>query len=106
MKKRGKRTNDWLRVWRWLKPRLELRDRVRCEFDFIPHECCGNLTPAHTKKRRLMRGNDIYAVAIACMNVHRILDEQMTHSQMQDAVMWAIEGHGGLILPERVSIHL
>jgi hypothetical protein len=84
-----------------LKPELEKRGRVKCEFKFIPHECGGFLTPAHSKKRRLMKGNDIYAVGLACINVHRILDEQMTHEEMEAAVMRAIENHGGLILPEQ-----
>ena len=99
--KAGRRTNDWRRVWRWLKPRLEAAGRTRCEFDFIEHECIGILDPCHSKKRRLMRGPDIYAVALGCRNVHRRLDEQMSHEEMEAAVMRAIENHGGLILPER-----
>lgn len=101
MNKIGPRTEDWRRAWRWLKPRLEAADRVRCEFGFIPHECGGFLTPAHSKKRRLMKGPEIYHVAIACVNVHRLLDEQMAHEEMESAVMRAIEEHGGLILPDR-----
>lgn len=97
----GPRTNEWRKAWRFLKPRLEAAGRTRCEFGFIPHECGGFLTPAHSKKRRLMRGPDIFAVSMACVNVHRILDERMTHEQMEIAVMRAIEEHGGLILPER-----
>jgi hypothetical protein len=101
MKKAGRRTNDWLRVWRWLKPRLEAAGRTRCEFSFIPHTCEGFLTPAHSKKRRLMEGPDIYHVALACLKIHRQLDERMSHEEMESAVMRAIELHGGLILPER-----
>lgn len=101
MKKSGRRTNDWLRVWRWLKPRLEAAGRTQCEFYFIKHQCCGILDPCHSKKRRLMSGPDIFAVALGCRNVHRILDEVYTHEQMEAAVMRAIEEHGGLILPER-----
>jgi hypothetical protein len=102
MNRTGRRTNDWRRAWRWLKPRLEARGRTQCEFDFIPHECGGGLDPAHSKKRRLMSGTDIYAVAISCRNFHRVLDEKMTHQEMERTVLRAIERHGGLILPERV----
>ncbi len=101
MNKVGQRTSDWRKVWRFLKPELEKRGRTRCELGFIPHECGGFLTPAHSKKRRMMKGNDIFAVALACVNVHRILDERMTHKEMEVAVMRAIEEHGGLILPEQ-----
>lgn len=101
MKKNGRRTNDWLRVWRWLRPRLEAADRTRCEFSFIKHECFGALFPCHSKKRRLMRGPDVFAIAMGCQQIARYLDESLTHEQMEVAVMRAIEEHGGLILPDR-----
>lgn len=96
----GPRTKAWLTIWRWLKPRLEAAGRTSCEFDWIPHECWGRLDPAHSKKRRLWKGNDIYTVAIACQNVHAILDEQMAHEDMERSVIKAIDQHGGLILPK------
>lgn len=99
MKKNGRRTNDWRAVWRWLKPRLEARNRTRCEFDFIPHECDNILDPAHSKKRRNMKGNDIYAVAIACRRIHEYLDYTLPHEEMEAAVMEAINRNGGMILP-------
>ena len=49
----------------------------------------------------MMRDDDIYIVAIGCRNAHRILDEGLTHEQMEVAVLIAIGNHGGLILPER-----
>lgn len=98
----GRRTLEWRRVWRWLKPRLEAAGRVRCEFDFIPHECSLILDPCHSKKRREMNAPiDIYTVAIGCRTVHQILDERMTHKEMEIAVCRAILNHGGYILPER-----
>ena len=99
--KRGARTKAWEKAWSFLKPRLESAGRTRCEFGFIAHHCGGILTPAHSKKRREMQGADIYHVSLACLNVHRILDEQMTHGEMESAVMRGIENHGGLILPDR-----
>lgn len=95
----GRRMKAWIAVWAFLKPRLEAAGRTGCEFSFIPHVCSNVLTPAHSKKRREMKGNDVYAVAIACTTVHQILDERMTHSEMERAVMTAINNHGGLILP-------
>jgi hypothetical protein len=97
--KPGPRMREWARVWKWLKPRLEAAGRTRCEFDHLPHVCSGILTPAHSKKRREMEGLEIYEVAIACSNVHQILDERLTHEQMYVCVMYAIERAGGLITP-------
>lgn len=96
----GRRSKEWRRVWDWLKPRLEKAHRTQCEFDFIPHNCFGPLDPAHSKKRNKMQGDDIYAVAIACRNIHRVLDEVYTHTAMEKAVMYAINRSGGLILPD------
>lgn len=95
----GPRTREWQSAWRFLKPRLEATDRISCEFDFVEHECWGRLDPAHSKKRSKMIGNDIYAVAIACQNVHTYLDEACTHERMEMLVLEAINRHGGLILP-------
>ena len=92
---------EWARVWAWLKLRLEARGRTHCEFPFIDHICSRILNPAHSKKRREMQGTDIYTVAIACRTAHRILDEVMSHAEMETAVLRAINAHGGLILPER-----
>ncbi len=94
----GPRMREWRRVWAWLKPRLEAAGRTHCEFDHLPHQCSGILTPAHSKKRRKMEGDDIYAVAIACTNAHQILDERLNHEQMEVCVDYAIERAGGLIL--------
>lgn len=47
-----------------------------------------------------MQDSDIFAVALGCQQVARILDEEMTHEEMEQAVMKAINDRGGLILPE------
>src|ERR1044071_4639888 len=109
MGRAGRRTNDWRKAWRFLKPRFEARGRTHCEFHFIPHECGGGVDPAHSKKRNKMRGTDIYAVAIACRRAHDILDgviphpvlaRRLNHEEMEQAVLQAIELGGGMILPE------
>lgn len=108
MNKVGRRTNDWLTVWRWLKPKLQAAHRTGCEFGFMPHVCGGPIDPCHSRKRREMQGNDIYAVALGCRNVHEILDgltaypplgRRLTHTEMERAVKKAIRNAGGLILP-------
>ena len=101
MKKAGRRTKDWRKVWRFLKDEFYKRGRTRCEFSFIPHECKGALDPCHSKKRRLMRGNDIYMVALGCRHIHDRLDLQMSHEEMEAAVLKAIDLAGGPILPEK-----
>lgn len=100
MKKIGRRTNDWRRAWRFLKPELEKRGRTGCEFKFIPHECWGPLDPAHSKKRNKMKGDDIYMVAIGCRMIHNFMDYECTHEQMELFVLHAIDLAGGPILPE------
>lgn len=101
MSKRGPRAKAWDKVWRFLKPRLDLAGRTRCEFGFIAHDCGGILTPAHSKKRGKIKGAELFHVALCCLNFHRVLDEQMTHEEMESTVMRAVEEAGGLILPER-----
>lgn len=104
MNKIGPRTKAWRDVWQWLRPRMEVAGRKKCEFGFVPHECDGSRTPAHSKKRREMCGNDIYMVAWACLTVHTILDEQMSHEAMERAVLKAIKLAGGPILPEEKEV--
>lgn len=94
----GRRMKSWSKIWRWLKPELEKRGRTKCEFHFIKHECWGALYPCHSKKRREMEGDDIYAVAMGCQQVARLLDEALTHKEMEAAVMRAINENGGVIL--------
>lgn len=97
----GRRMNEWSKVWAFLKPRLEAAGRTACEFDWpeVAHECWGPIDPAHSKKRREMQGDDIYAVAISCREFHKYLDECCTHERMEQLVLEAINRHGGLILP-------
>jgi hypothetical protein len=95
----GKKTKAWASVWRWLKAEFAKRGRTKCEFRFIPHTCSQILTPAHSKKRRMIQGDEIYHVAIACPVAHTILDEKMSHEDMEAAVTRAINENGGVILP-------
>ena len=46
---------------------------------------------------------DLYTVAIGCRTVHQILDEKMSHAEMEAAVCKAILNHGGFILPEKAA---
>lgn len=114
IKKRGRRTKAWGSVWCWLKPKLKEAGRTRCEFDFLEHNCGGPLDPCHSKKRGEMKGNDIYMVAIGCRTVHDFLDgvyvypplkRRMNHKEMEEAVMRAINNHGGPILPAHALLN-
>lgn len=101
VKRVGRRTSEWDRAWKFLKPRLEAAGRIYCELSFVPHACSTTLTPAHSRKRREMQGDDIYMVCLACTTGHQILDERMSHEDMHKAVMRAINENGGPILPEK-----
>lgn len=103
LNKVGPRTKRWQQVWRFLKPQLAKRDITSCEFGFIPHECEGPLDPAHSKKRGKMKGNDIYAVSLACRKIHNYLDIECSHEQMEALVMQAIQNRGGIILPAKLA---
>jgi hypothetical protein len=46
-----------------------------------------------------MKGNDIYAVAMACRMIHNFMDYECTHEQMELFVTHAIELAGGPIIP-------
>ena len=48
-----------------------------------------------------MRGNDIYMVALGCRHMHDRLDLQMSHEEMEAAVLKAIHLAGGPILSEK-----
>lgn len=98
--KAGRRMKAWQKAWRFLKPEFEKRGRTSCEFGFIDHECSHILTPAHSRKRRMMQGNDVFAVALACTRIHDFLDLKCTHAEMQAFVEEAINLAGGLILPD------
>lgn len=99
----------WEQVWHWLKPRLDKAGRTDCEFvGIVEHKCSKILDPCHSKKRRKMKGNDIYAVAIGCRTVHNLLDgikvyekfgRRIQQKEMERFVMEAINRHGGIILP-------
>lgn len=96
----GRRMNEWSKVWRFLKPRLEAAGRTVCEFDFVAHDCWGAIFPCHSKKRRNMEGNDIYLIALGCQQIARYLDEDLDHATMQKTVLKAIQRKGGAILPQ------
>jgi len=98
--KAGKKTKRWNSVRAQLKKAFAKREITRCEFGFIRHECWDDngLSFAHSHKRTDPHFQ-MYAVALACLNAHRILDEVFSHDQMAIAVFRAIESRGGVIRP-------
>jgi hypothetical protein len=62
-----------------------------CEFGFPGCLKGIMLTPAHSRKRRKIENDEQLAeVAVCCIPCHRVLDEQMTHADMEAAVKKAI----------------
>ncbi len=50
------------------------------------------LAPAHSKKRRDIHTKaDYFEVVASCLHCHRILDEQMSHDEMESTVKKIIE---------------
>jgi hypothetical protein len=90
---RGKKVKAWENARRKLKKRFEAAGITTCEFRFRLHHDCridDYLSFAHSRKR-----NDpefiMDEVALACLPVHTILDEKMSHDEMYRAVRKAIE---------------
>lgn len=92
----GKKGLEWSRVRRELKVDLERQGITRCEFGF--QNCTGseNLSLAHSVKRRMLgKGEErerlIREVAVSCLNCHTKLDVLMSHEEMKEAVLKAID---------------
>ena len=58
------------------------------------------MDPAHSKKRGKMKGNDIYAVALACRYIHNFFELMCTHEEMELFVNRAIELACGPVIPK------
>jgi len=94
----GKRGRAWIAARERIIPLLLARGIFGCEFRYF--NCSGDARGglAHAVKRRKLRSCaatgspwHIETVARACRNCHRRLDEQMSHDEMREAVMGAIE---------------
>ena len=74
MKRAGKRTQEWERIRRKLKPRFMDAGIMSCEFEFEGCWCEDGLGFAHTDKRRFLKGKELENVALACTPCHAILE--------------------------------
>lgn len=81
---RKKRHNRWDReLKKYLAPLLI----DYCEVQLPGCERTMNLTPAHSRKRSKIETKEQYfEVVCACGNCHRLLDEKMSHEEMEQAV--------------------
>jgi hypothetical protein len=80
---RGPKTRAWEQAWKQLKRELEAAGITSCEFLFRGCTRTMFLTPAHSRKRREIENEEqLREVAVACVNCHRKLDEEMSHEEM------------------------
>lgn len=86
MKRRGKKTIEWEAARAKLKQQFLHMGVTTCEFPY-PHYCWrdNGLSFAHSKKRRYIKGKEIYEVALLCPIAHEIV-ERLPQSEMCDIV--------------------
>jgi len=82
MKKAGKRTKDWERVRRNLKPKFERVGITTCELRYEGCWSDNGLGFAHTKKRANLGPGELSVVALLCNSCHDKIEilpeEEMT----------------------------
>jgi hypothetical protein len=74
MKWIGPKTQAWEKAKRELKPAFEAAGITQCEFGFKGCWRNNGLSFAHCDKRRFLKGDQLYEVALACINCHDILE--------------------------------
>lgn len=92
LKRSGKKTTAWERTRRKLKVKFEAMGITSCEFNFP--RCTPNdyLSFAHSLKRVDIKTQEqLEEVAVACFSCHSILDLNMTHEGMAEAVRTVIQ---------------
>jgi hypothetical protein len=86
----GKKTKAWSKERAGLKVKFEAAGITSCELrgsTEVKHEC-GNdnyLGFAHSKKRRHITGNEIFEVALLCLNAHEII-ERLPEAEMTSVI--------------------
>ena len=92
MRKRGRKTNDWIKTRRQLSAEFAERGITSCELRISP-DCKRDswLSFAHSRKRRFITTEEqLREVGLACIPCHVELDERMSHEEMEEAVLKAI----------------
>jgi hypothetical protein len=87
---KGKKTSEWEKVRRNLKPRFERAGITRCELAYALCMHDNYLGFAHAKKRRNLGPGELSVVILACQNCHGDI-ECMEEPMMQQIVMQTIE---------------
>lgn len=101
MRHLGKKGLTWATVRRDLKQRFEWAGITTCELRMKGCWFHEGLTFCHSKKRRKMVNLDIWRVCLGCISCHQILDEKMSHEDMESTVEAIIEKRG-LIAPPAI----
>jgi len=89
MLKAGRRTKEWDRIRADLKPLFEAVGITWCEFRYTGCWRDNGLSFAHTDKRRFLKGDQLYVVALACANCHPML-EILKREEMKERVLEVI----------------
>lgn len=99
IKRRGKKTAEWDRVRAEIKKKFEAHGVTTCELRGSQCWNRGWLSFAHSKKRRLMQGTDIWEVALLCTVCHQNI-EAKSHEEMARIVREIIANRGWNCLPK------
>jgi len=89
----GKKTKQWNSARTIIKRRFEAVGITTCELQGkLKHDCGidNYLGFAHSKKRRHITGNDLFEVALLCLNAHEIV-ERLPEAQMTAMVKKIID---------------
>lgn len=95
----GKKGSAWIKVRKELKKRFEWAGITTCELKMRGCWFNDGLSFCHSKKRRKMQDLDIWRVCLGCLHCHGILDEKMSHEEMEQTVENIIEKRGLLVPP-------
>lgn len=85
----GLKTLEWDRARAKLKKQFEAAGITRCEFGYNGCWRDNGLSFAHIDKRRYLRPNELYIVALACIVCHNEL-ERMPRRVMRETIMAVI----------------
>ncbi len=92
--KPGKKTREWERIRRKIKPEFEAQGITSCEFRYPLCQGGYMLSFAHGKKRRNLVGDELEKfVGLACQNCHTLL-ELKPEKEMERAVRFVILQRG------------
>lgn len=89
--KASKKTEEWKNVRKDILDRMTLAGITECELGIVDN-CTPNmfLALAHSKPRRLISGDEIYEVVLACTACHEFIDNRISKEDCYNIVRNAI----------------